>query len=578
MKFRVGEKLLRNFKVTDIKRGGLGIVYILYNLESKKLYAFKSFQERYFKDRRVVEDFYREAETWAKLRKHRNIVEAFGVIQIEGQPYILLEYVDGGNLRQKIARQRLDFAELLSYAIQFCEGMINAKYIELDGKEKDIVHRDIKPENIMLTKEGTLKITDFGLVKALGAPSGERPAGTPEYMSPEQFDTMDVDQRSDIYSFGVVLYEMFTGRLPFWTGEEERRWVFCEKHHKETQPRPLRQIIPEIPATLEETVLKCLEKKINDRYQSFKELREELVNNEKIHFQKIPETFKENAQNSTHAQAERVCDIGASLRRLGKEEEAIRYFDKALEIDPRCAMAWAGKGASLDSLDRIQDSLKCYDKALEINPRLSHVWNNKGISLARLNILDQALKCYEKALEIDPEFFVAWANKANALEGLGRTDEAITCYNRALQIDPEHGPALLGEGNLLYKLNRFKEALPFFDKALEKDFNNTEILKMKILCLMELNRINEAVICFERVIQIESPFEDASLWRGKAMCLEQLGRFEEAIECCDKALEYEPRNAGAWILKASCLRRLGRFEESKRCYEKAMKLKSRTER
>ena len=576
MKFRVGEKMFKNFEVTDIKRGGLGIVYIVRDVESKKFYVWKSFQDRYFKDRRVVEDFHREAETWIKLRKHRNIVEALGVGQIEWKPYILLEYVDGGSLGQKIAGRRLDFAASLSYAIQFCDGMINAKYVELDGKEKGIVHRDIKPKNIMLTKEDVLKITDFGLVKALGAPTAETPMGTPEYMSPEQFHTMDVDTRSDIYSFGVVLYEMLTGRLPFWTGDEERRWVFCEEHHRETNPLRSRYIDPSIPRELDEIVVKCLEKKINDRYQSFKELREELINIGKIHFREIPEMPKENASKSTRNQAMRMYDIGASLKRLGKHEEAIRYFEKALEIDPKCEMAWSGKGASLDSLGMISDALTCYDKALEIDPRLIYVWNNKGVSLARLSKWDQALKCYEKALEIDPKFFVAWANKADVLERLGRADEAIMCYDRALEIDPEHVPALLGKANFLYNLGRFKDAMACFDKVLERNSNNVEVLTMKIACLLELNRPDEALICFDRVIQIESPFEDVSLWRGKAMCLEQLGRFEEAIECCDTALEYEPQHAGTWIQKASCLRSLGRFEESKRCYEKAMRF--RTER
>jgi len=285
MKFRVGEKLFKNFEVTDIKRGGLGIVYILCDLESKRFYALKSFQDRYFKDRRVVEDFHREAETWTKLRKHRNIVEALGVSQIEWKPYILLEYVDGGNLGQKIAGRRLDFAGSLSYAIQFCDGMINAKYVELDGKEKGIVHRDIKPKNIMLTKEGVLKITDFGLAKPLGSPTGFM-AGTPPYMSPEQFHTTYVDQRSDIYSFGVVLYEMLTGIMPFlmpdrpddWYYDVHRaRWRFYERQHTEVPPKLPRQINHLIPVALEQAVLKCLEKNPDDRYLSFRELREKLM-------------------------------------------------------------------------------------------------------------------------------------------------------------------------------------------------------------------------------------------------------------------------------------------------------------
>jgi len=219
MEYKVGDVIIRFYKVKDVKRGGFGIVYLCYT-RGGQMFAVKSFQDKYFyrEDKiadKVVEDFYREDETWVKLEKHRNIVRVHFVYGIAGKPHIFMEYVDGGNLRDWIRDRRLDLARSLDFAIQFCNGMIYANGKDLGEGKRGIVHRDIKPENIMLTKEGVLKIADFGLVKALGAPTAERPIGTPEYMSPEQFETMDVDTRADIYSLGVVLYEMLSGRPPF---------------------------------------------------------------------------------------------------------------------------------------------------------------------------------------------------------------------------------------------------------------------------------------------------------------------------------------------------------------------------
>lgn len=267
------------FKVAEvIKGGGFGIVYICEVIsEPCARVAIKSFKDKYFEREEVIEDFYHEAEVWVKLGEHRNIVRAHLVVSIAGKPHIVLEYVNGGSLRDQLVGRRLSIHETLKFGTQFCHGIIYANSKDLGEGKRGVVHRDIKPANIMLTKEGLLKITDFGLVKALGAPRAERPAGTPEYMSPEQFRTMDVDQRSDIYSFGVALYEMLTSRLPFYIQTEDNieRWYYCEHHHQEELPKPPSQIDSSTSPALERVVLKCLKKSPKDRYQSFEELEKE---------------------------------------------------------------------------------------------------------------------------------------------------------------------------------------------------------------------------------------------------------------------------------------------------------------
>lgn len=265
------------YEVINVYWGGFGIVYKVIDRFWKKIFAIKTFQDKFFKTEKVVRDFYGEAEMWISLGFHNNIVEAKYVIEIDYKPHLIMEYVDGGSLRELLRKKKLTAKEIFNFANQFCTGMTYVSSMN-PSEEITIVHRDIKPENIMLTRDGVLKITDFGLAKALSTPALERPAGTPEYMAPEQFRTMDVDTRADIYSFGVVLYEMLTGRPPFWTEDEGKRWNFCRKHHQQTDPILPRLINSSIPITLEKVVLKCLEKKPKDRYQSFKDLRTTLGN------------------------------------------------------------------------------------------------------------------------------------------------------------------------------------------------------------------------------------------------------------------------------------------------------------
>jgi len=208
-----------------------------------------------------------------------HVVGAEHVARIGGKPYIVCEYIDGWTLRDEILNQTLDLIRSLDIAIQFCDGIDFVHNVDLGNGTKGIVHMDIKPSHIWITRNGQVKITDFGLAHPLGSPSLMRVAGTPTYMSPEQFRTMDVDTRSDIYSFGVVLYEMLTGQPPFYPTLQDpaESWRFYERHHQEVPPKPPRQLNNLVPVALEQAVLKCLEKNPDDRYQSFKELREELI-------------------------------------------------------------------------------------------------------------------------------------------------------------------------------------------------------------------------------------------------------------------------------------------------------------
>jgi serine/threonine protein kinase len=513
------------YEIRDIKEGGMGSVYIAYDLGGRhQMIAIKSFQEKFLWDKDIKTGFMKEAETWVKLGMHNNIVQAHKVEKIRGKPYIFLEYIDGTDLTSWIGK--LDIPQSLNFAIQVCNGM------EYAYKKMGIVHRDIKPSNVMITKERVAKVTDFGLVKVFeDAYSSETKEGsfqefslvktgsaigTPPYMSPEQFvDTKHVETESDIYSFGVMLYEMLTGRRPFFAHSME---TYMQKHLTEEPGNP-GEINSEITAELDSIVMQCLQKSPEDRYHNFRELKEDLM--------EIYEDITGQSCKLSEIIDEELPEViwtnkGYSLNSLGRYEEAITCFDKALEINPKFAFAWISKGYSLNSLGRYEEAINCHDKVLEKSPEFAVAWNNKGISLYCLGRNEGAITCFDKALEMNPADVMAWNNKGLSLRDLDRIEEAITCFDKALEMNPADVMA----------------------------WNN------KGLSLRDLDRIEEAISCFDKALEINPEY--ANTWNNKGLSLKSLGMYEEAITCFDKALELNPENAGAKKAKEMVLQMMKR--------------------
>jgi len=158
---------------------------------------------------------------------------------------------------------------------------------------------------------------------------------------------------------------------------------------------------------------------------------------------------------------------GVDLAKLGKYEEAIACYDKALEIDPKDESAWYNKGVDLAKLGKYEEAIACYDKALEINPKKESAWCNKGWTLGELGKYEEAIACYDKALEIDPKKESAWYNKGIDLGELGKYEEAIVCYDKALEINPKKESAWYNKGIDLGELGKYEEAIACYDKALE---------------------------------------------------------------------------------------------------------------
>jgi serine/threonine protein kinase len=253
--------------VEELGRGGMGVVYKAEDIKLKRTVALKFLPPELTHIPDVKDRFMREAQAAAAL-DHPNICTVYEFDEAEEKTFISMAYVEGQSLRKKLESGPLELDKALRIATQAAQGLQIAH-------KKGIVHRDIKSANIMVTEDNQAKIMDFGLARMTGGTllTQEGTAmGTIAYMSPEQARGKEVDHRTDIWSFGVVLYEMLTGELPF-KGDHEQAIVYAIRKDK---PRPITEVNAEIPQSIEQVVEKALEKDADKRYQQVDELLDDL--------------------------------------------------------------------------------------------------------------------------------------------------------------------------------------------------------------------------------------------------------------------------------------------------------------
>ena len=254
--------------IEELGKGGMGRVYKVLDTRIKEKIALKLIRRDLCPDKETVERFSNELKFARKIR-HKNVCQMFDLGEAEGTHYITMEYVPGEDLKNMIRMSgQLGTATAIAVARQVSEGLEEAHKL-------GVVHRDLKPQNIMIDRDGKARIMDFGIARSLEGQGITRAGtiiGTPEYMSPEQVEGREVDQRSDIYSLGVILYEMLTGRVPF---EGDTPFTVGVKIRSET-PRDPKEFNPQVPPDLSRLVLKCLEKDRQARYQDASEVHEEL--------------------------------------------------------------------------------------------------------------------------------------------------------------------------------------------------------------------------------------------------------------------------------------------------------------
>ncbi|MBU1055523.1 MAG: protein kinase [Proteobacteria bacterium] len=418
-KWEIGQIIDGHYEIFDIKKGGMGLVFICYNKFEREMIVLKTFRDRFLSNNQVVNRFIQEAATWIHLDSHSNIVRAYSVAHIYFRPYIFLEYIAsnfnyGLDLADHMTGRRLPLETVFDFAGQFCDGMVYARK-KMRSIGKQFVHADIKPANILIHNQSTLKITDFGLSRAFDNEKASNGWGTLAYMSPEQFTKTPLDVRSDIYSFGCVLYEMVTGTIPFLVDENNdlalAHRLYREKHFQEFPIEPKEQR-SDCPTGLNDVILKCLEKNPLKRIPDFNVLKKEVVD---LYYQMTGKI-------------------------IPKSLESMQSLDKREMLD---------KGISLIGLGQYQDAVICLDQALSAThePELNWIaYNSRGSAFADMGQTEKALVDYESAIRLFPDRPLSYNGRANLYNNLGELHKALSDYDKAIALDDKNVISLYKRG------------------------------------------------------------------------------------------------------------------------------------
>lgn len=455
--FKIGDKIDDDLIILNILggegRSGSGLVYIILSEKVGRIMAAKTLQYRFVNNKEYLDDFKNEALIWTKL-KHPNIVEAGAVEIYNDIPFIIMEPVlmfDGKLSLNDYFLELYDY-KTLDWAIQLCCAL---EYMENEGVK---YHGDIKPDNILI-QEDIVKLTDFGLSNYLD--NFEDARGTSPYMAPEAFEGIK-NIKTDIYSFGVVLYQMINhGKLPFEVKIDlDKEWIEVHKSHN----------IPKFNHFLYDVVVKCLSKNSNNRYKSFKDLKEELIS---IFENKFSEEYCAPVVNDSYG-VNYYYFRAHTFANLGDIEEAIENYEKAIDLNPIFSdirIHYAINLIKWGKYDRALEHLKVAKEVFyECEKRFVGIYRlyfNLGHAYQLKDSLSKSIYYYKKAIKENPNYLEAYVNLGNVYFDCCLFDDALECYDYVLNINPNFYEALMNKGKLYGYWGDEKKANIYFSRVEE---------------------------------------------------------------------------------------------------------------
>jgi serine/threonine protein kinase/Flp pilus assembly protein TadD len=614
-----------------IGSGGMGEVYLADDTKLGRKVAIKFLNEKYSKDEDLLNRFIQEAKAASALN-HPNLITVYEIGEHDGSHYMSAEYIEGKTLRERM-KERLTFEEALSIAVQTAEALSAAH-------QAGIIHRDVKPENIMVRTDGYVKVLDFGLAKLTESinTGGEDETmklvktnpgvimGTVSYMSPEQARGKATDARSDVFSFGVVMYEMLTGNIPF-TGETMTDTL---SSIISKEPPPITSLAPHLPRELQRIVQKTLKKKRDQRYQSTRDLLVDLIElRDELRIEaKLEQTAVPNKAETGQTSAPRFSTSSGSTTR---DSILLTEFENTTGesvFDQTLKMALAYSLAQSPFLDIVPDSKVSQTLRLMGRSPNEKVTKELGEEIC----MRQNLKAFlTGSITKFGEIYVLTLEAINARnnESLGREFEQVNSREEVLNALTRAAAGLrerLGESlSSIEKFNvpsesittsslealkifvlgreqivngRQFEAIPFYKKALELDpdfalaytelavvYRNTDQWTLAADMTRKAYELRDAVSESEKLRityyyhnfvngELDKAIDTLELWRNTypnfvvsyvslSDSMERIGQSEKAVVFAREGIRIDPNYATIYMNLVESLVSLGRYDEAK---------------
>lgn len=563
-------RVISHYRILQkLGQGGMGEVYLAEDTQLNRKVAIKFLPEEFARDQLSRERLVREARTAATL-DHPNICAIYDVGQDSGRDFIVLQYIEGETLAARLKRELPNLREALTIASQIADALNQAH-------TRGIIHRDIKPENVMLTSSGQVKVLDFGLAKVLGNPNvaDEKTVtmlsvpgmltGTVPYMSPEQVRGEELDCRSDIFSFGAVVYEMLSGRRAF----EAKSPAEIISAILTSEPPPLRQAsLGPISADADRFIRKCMEKDLALRYQAIAHLVSDL---EQIR----RDAEKPQVRSAIVATALDRESIAATLGASPISARAAKYIAAlaALVLLIVTGAYWSTHwrhSAQASSTGATTANSAAYDAYMRGKVKL-------GSENAQNT--DDAIRLFEQAVAADSHFAAAYAELARAYANKARyfapsaekpklNEDAEVAVDKALAINPNLAEAHFARGLILwtpYKRFPHEQAIQSYRRAIELDPNLDEAHHQLGLVYIHIGLLDKGQQEVEKALAINPGNTLARYRLGViAMCRAQ---YEQAYQIFHSTpLEQNPSLLGFYTSNA--LFRLDRDEEASALIER----------
>ena len=536
--------------IEELGKGGMGSVYKVLDNEINEKIALKLIKPEIASDKKTIERFRNELKIARKIG-HKHVCRMFHLGKHEGTHFITMEYLPGEDLKSFIRRSgQLTAGKSISIAIQVFQGLAEAH-------KAGVIHRDLKPQNIMIDKLGNAHIMDFGIARALktkGITTEGVMVGTPHYMSPEQVEGKEADERSDIYSMGVILFEMVTGQVPF---EGETTLSIALKHKTEAPPHP-EEFNPQIPEALSRLILKCMEKDRESRYQDVEQLISELrvIEQSLSTRDRVIPGMKSTDSRLKPASPKMKTFLIPTIVTLSLAVIGVTSWLLFFRGDPKPPPSTPPKKEELliSGLENLKnkkylEALKQFFEILYADPKNQEAQSKIGVILKDLEKTDDAISELEKIIALNPKEFRVYSYLGELFEKKQDREKAIFYFNKYLESAPE-GPQ---SDRIKKKIKDLETRIQPKDKPKKKISKPLETEKEKLVITSRLNQGTKAFnegnfeLCIqhmEYVLRADPENATAQYFLTEAKKKKETKRKEDEIQSVLKAAEdmYQKEN------------------------------------